>query len=118
MPPVVLPPVAWPVRYDEGERLLRAALHLGRTLDEDDTQTAALNELGELLVDAGRHDDARPCLTQALARATAADDRYERARALLHLSRASPAGEAERAEAVGLFAGMGIPLTPVLLTPR
>ncbi|MFG3577652.1 ATP-binding protein [Micromonospora chersina] len=105
-------------RYDEGERLLRAALHLGRTLDEDDTQTGALNELGELLVDAGRHDDARPCLTQALARATAADDRYERGRALLHLSRASPAGEAERAEAVGLFAGMGIPLTTVLLTPR
>jgi len=100
-------------RYDEGERLLLAALDLGRTLDEDDTQTGALNELGDLLLDAGRHDDAQLCLAQALARATAADDRYERGRALLNLSRASFAGEADRAEAIDLFAEMGIPLATV-----
>jgi tetratricopeptide (TPR) repeat protein len=106
-------------RYDQGEQLLQAALGLGRTLDEDDTQTGALNELGELLLDAGRTDEARRCLTQALARATAVSDRYERGRALLGLSRACPdGGEADRSEAVDLFAAMGISLTAVAPIPR
>ncbi|MFG2169120.1 hypothetical protein [Micromonospora chersina] len=60
----------------------------------------------------------RSSTEQALARATAADDRYERGRALLTLSRTSPVSAAERAEAVDLFAGMGIPLTTVLPKPQ
>ncbi|SRR5712691_11224441 len=102
-------------KFDEGEKLLRDALALGRRLDEGEVQTGALNELGELLVDAARVDEASSYLDEAMARATTAGDRFERGRALLGLARVHEAGgasaraDAERATALEEFAELDIP---------
>ena len=53
---------------DEGIRLARAAAEQARGVDAQ-TYIAALGDLGEVLVMAGRHDEARVVITEAIAKA-------------------------------------------------
>jgi tetratricopeptide (TPR) repeat protein len=102
-------------RLTEGIRLLKTALRLGRQLGEGEVQTGALNELAELLLDAGRAEEAAPAFREAEERALAAGERYEVARARAGMARvASLAGAEdvaleERQAAIASLIELGIP---------
>jgi tetratricopeptide (TPR) repeat protein len=102
-------------RVDEATEDLSGALAVGQAMGEADIENGALNDLAEVLLDAGRWQEARPALERARALAQASGDRYEQGRALTGLGRvADAAGEVQQAraywrDAEQILADLGLP---------
>jgi ATP/maltotriose-dependent transcriptional regulator MalT len=91
--------LAW--RHDEALALGSRAIALARELDDDETLSHALINVGTAHLNRGEYEDGRPMLEEAFARAAAAGFHDHAARALLNLAfMAASRGDSEGATLV------------------